>query len=221
MKKFTLIELLVVIAIIAILASMLLPSLNKARMVAKRSFCQSNLKQIGLSFSLYAVDNNDILPPNWMWTGKLYYWHSHLIAGYMSWKYKDDKVLTEKLRCPDDITHFNKNLAGMNEITEPSYGYNYQYLGRAEGSAVITYYPRKVGRIKKPSAIVQTGDSGHESEDSFAAYHIGGGPEAWWVPRYLMPRHQGANVNWVDGHVDLNRDMSIFKINRKHFDPDL
>ena len=61
-KIFTLIELLVVIAIIAILVSILLPSLNKARDAARNVACISNLRQNGTAIMIYADSSNEIIP---------------------------------------------------------------------------------------------------------------------------------------------------------------
>ncbi len=61
-KGFTLIELLVVVAIIALLISILLPSLARAREIAKRAVCASNLRSIGQAIKVYANDNQDYFP---------------------------------------------------------------------------------------------------------------------------------------------------------------
>jgi len=77
---FTLIELLVVVAIIAILASILLPSLVRAREVARRTQCVNQLKQLFMSASDYADDNND-----WGITGG-YYSQAHALYNSTQWR---------------------------------------------------------------------------------------------------------------------------------------
>jgi len=60
-KAFTLIELLVVIAIISLLVSILLPSLQQAKELAKKTVCMSNLKQIGMAYQYYH-ENTSVCP---------------------------------------------------------------------------------------------------------------------------------------------------------------
>lgn len=67
-KAFTLIELLVVIAIIAILSSMIFPSFARAREMARRTSCASNLRQLGLAVQQYTQDYDERLPGAWSGT---------------------------------------------------------------------------------------------------------------------------------------------------------
>ncbi len=78
---FTLIELLVVIAIIAILAAMLLPALAAAKAKAQRIQCTSQMKQLGLGFTMFTGDHSDMFPPAYDATGDYAYqltWDNYL-----------------------------------------------------------------------------------------------------------------------------------------------
>ncbi|RMD83255.1 MAG: prepilin-type N-terminal cleavage/methylation domain-containing protein [Lentisphaerae bacterium] len=81
-QGFTLIELLVVVTIIAILAAILLPSLSRARAIAKTTVCKNNIKQLGLVMRLYTEEFNAVPPtkfgccpwpkPQWIWVFRDY-----------------------------------------------------------------------------------------------------------------------------------------------------
>jgi len=104
---FTLIELLVVIAIIAILASMLLPTLSKAKQAGMRMTCINNLKQIGLGHIMYGDDNGGFFPPR-SGTNR---WPSMLLAYYKN---------TNILECPIDAQTTNNPASGAPGQGDPN-----------------------------------------------------------------------------------------------------
>lgn len=101
-QKFTLIELLVVIAIIAILASMLLPALNRARESARTSTCVNNYKQLGSTLMLYANDYKGMTPPGVSGTGSTQYTWAALLAVKNYLSVTQGKVT--QLVCPEAMT---------------------------------------------------------------------------------------------------------------------
>jgi prepilin-type N-terminal cleavage/methylation domain-containing protein len=127
---FTLIELLVVIAIIAILASLLLPAIAKAKEQGQRTRCISNIKQVLLATHLYVTDNNDYMPytswssgtydvANWCYTRKRTDRPEHNVELGQLWTYHRERKL---YWCPIDRT--NTTLFRQREMQVSSYTMN-------------------------------------------------------------------------------------------------
>ncbi len=132
---FTLIELLVVISIIALLVAMLLPALAKAKSVAQKIQCLSNLRQVGVTMGVYLVDNRQTYPlpyaaRQWQQTGgRVNTGYFGFIGGSFSvpttptnllWDYSTSKKL---FQCPTDAMFASDTITGT-EVTNVSYGMN-------------------------------------------------------------------------------------------------
>lgn len=140
---FTLIELLIVIAIIAILASMLMPALKKARDSAKGISCANNLKQIGLGLGSYMGDYNDYFPN----LGVLAF--SNTKTGSV-WDPSEYVPKYHVFNCPADPL---KRLWGGfpgSSAQKCSYGYNYYLTGNKTFNPTNTGGSWPSGSDKKP-----------------------------------------------------------------------
>lgn len=125
-KGFTLIELLVVIAIIAILAALLLPTLSRAKAMAKRSYCQNNLRQLGFALAMYTGDENAY--PYTVNADKAWY---HALAPYYSRDYRimDCPTFKGEYQAQEATLIISSNLyyrppSTSNQVAGLSYGYN-------------------------------------------------------------------------------------------------
>jgi prepilin-type N-terminal cleavage/methylation domain-containing protein/prepilin-type processing-associated H-X9-DG protein len=237
-KGFTLVELLVVIAIIALLLSILMPSLNKAREQARRIVCGSNVKQMALADQIYSQESNDWHVPalNGLSTDNPIWFQNSLYIKIMAMKGKRNSevsqgykanTLPKEYKCPSDRrTIANKELYtegnivwgtsyGMNESSirpQPPNGW-YYYLGSTPGVC----HALRVAQVVNPSAKFWMLDA-----QWFVVYRDAAnylfywdkygdrmGSYAWDAPSY---RHsEGANVSYYDGHAAYLPKKQIFK----------
>jgi prepilin-type N-terminal cleavage/methylation domain-containing protein len=125
-KAFTLVELLVVIGIIALLISILLPALTRARESANKAACLSNLRSIGQMFAIYAAENRTQIP---LGTNSDSYQGAYFIAvgappdvRWPSWGvlYKANLLKTPKyLYCPSEVRDYHKFNSGPDNLWKP------------------------------------------------------------------------------------------------------
>jgi prepilin-type N-terminal cleavage/methylation domain-containing protein/prepilin-type processing-associated H-X9-DG protein len=222
-RGFTLIELLVVIAIIAILAAMLLPALSRAKDRAKGIACVNNNKQIGLGFSMYAVDNNDYLPAlnTGTWPAVTTTWWFKILdnGNFLTSSATSNNVW----RCPS-VKDADIDPGVVAYFKSPCEGYGplegntldtgiIRYAKNSDGSNLGS---RKVSQILRPAQIWMIGDVGYPKNSPTtdkmpSAYYTeittkqpmaGGG---WTFAPYKQPaaRHNGRAVfSFCDGHVE-------------------
>jgi len=217
---FTLIELLVVIAIIAILAALLLPSLSRAKSQASSISCINNLRQLQLCWTLYTMDNKDLLVPN---NSVMVVGGGGAIALGASWCLAEPTVANVEngmlfnynrsvsiYHCPADRTPLTDSSGGKtSQLRARSYNLSQSVNGYPDFDSYIDgYIPwfKKLTDIRNPnfsSCMVFIDEHEQTMLDSQFGMPTDfyDHSQHWWD----MPsnRHnQGANLSFADGHVD-------------------
>ena len=194
-KKFTLIELLVVIAIIAILASMLLPALNKARDKAKAIKCTNNLKQVAMGIILYTQSSDDYLPSYDYQQGPQRFWYSNaasMINSEISEWGKFAIVKPKFFICPS-LVDYGWGAQDLSYGYNPTLGY-FRFSGGFDKKCKVT-------QIRRPSQIIMNADGdGDKKYDSYidSSYYIVG------------DRHDGRSpIAYVDGHCEPKKRYEV------------